>query len=182
MNVYAGEGRAPEYLALNPLGQIPTLVDSALVLRESNAILQYLAEAHDAELAGRTLAERGETAQWLFWEASQWQPALATTLSGVVGHRLLPAHVPAPEATVDWETAPCAPLLEALERHLEGRSHLVGERLGIADFGVAGMTTYFRAASFPFDAHPHVSAWLDRLARVPAWSESLADLWRIDAA
>ena len=46
INVYRGEGRAVEYLAVNPQGKVPSLVDGNLMLWESNAILQYLAEAH----------------------------------------------------------------------------------------------------------------------------------------
>ena len=46
VNVFEGEGRAPEYLAINPFGKIPTLVDDDLTLGESNAILQYIAESY----------------------------------------------------------------------------------------------------------------------------------------
>ena len=48
VNVYRGEGRTPQYLAINPSGKIPTLIDGEFVLTESNAILLYLAEAHGA--------------------------------------------------------------------------------------------------------------------------------------
>jgi glutathione S-transferase len=46
VNVYRGEGRKPEYLAINPSGKIPTLIEGEFILFESNAILLYLAEAH----------------------------------------------------------------------------------------------------------------------------------------
>jgi|SRR5271157_435630 len=46
VNVYRGEGRSAKYLAINPSGKIPTLVDGEFTLYESNAILQYLSEAH----------------------------------------------------------------------------------------------------------------------------------------
>jgi len=44
--LYRGEGRAAEYLAINPAGKIPALVDGDFTLCESNAILQYICEAH----------------------------------------------------------------------------------------------------------------------------------------
>ena len=46
VNVYRGEGRTPGFLAINPLGKIPVLVEGDLTLAESNAILVYIAEAH----------------------------------------------------------------------------------------------------------------------------------------
>ena len=69
VNVYRGEGRTPQYLAVNPGGKIPTLVDGEFVLSESNAILLYLAEAHGGNrLWPNELQQRGRIAQWLFWE------------------------------------------------------------------------------------------------------------------
>lgn len=55
VNVYAGMGRTPEFLGRNPWGKVPTLVDGDLTLWESNAILQYITEAHGGfRLHGRT--------------------------------------------------------------------------------------------------------------------------------
>src|SRR5271167_3782965 len=65
VNVYRGEGRTAEYLAINPTGKIPTLVDGDLTLYESNAILQYLCEAHgDYRLWSREPQQRGRIARW----------------------------------------------------------------------------------------------------------------------
>src|SRR4051812_35031274 len=70
-NVYQGEGRAPEYLAINPSGKIPTLIDGDFTLSESNAILQCLSEAHgDFQLWFREPRRRADVSRWLFWEAS----------------------------------------------------------------------------------------------------------------
>src|SRR5262245_49524252 len=70
VDVYEGAGRAPAYLALNPSGRIPTLVDDAFVLVESNAILTYLAERYGG--ARPTPERRAEILAWMFWEASAW--------------------------------------------------------------------------------------------------------------
>jgi len=65
VNVYRGEGRAAEYLAINPTGKIPTLVDGDFTLYESNAILQYICEAHgDFRLWSREPQQRGRIARW----------------------------------------------------------------------------------------------------------------------
>lgn len=178
VNVYRGEGRAPEYLAINPAGKIPALVDGALTLSESNAILVYLCEAHGAyRLWSREAAGRAEIARWLFWEAAHWQPALVGVLSGFVGHRLLPEAVPAPAGPPDWGSAQLAPLLGLLEQRLAAHPFLAGAELTLADFCVAGMATYFRAAEFPFAARPRLAAWYARIEALPAWRETEDPLW-----
>lgn len=97
IDVYRGEGRSPEYLAVNPSGKIPTLIDGEFVLFESNAILLYLAEARGANrLWSSESRQRSRIAQWLFWESAHWQPVLIALLSGLVGHRLLPERIPSP--------------------------------------------------------------------------------------
>ena len=170
VNVYRGEGRAPGYLAINPTGKIPTLVDEDLTLVESNAILQYLCEAHgDFRLWSREPKLRGRIARWLFWESAHWQPTLAPLLSPCVGHRLLPNLVPPPAAGPDWDADALSPLMAALGTALSASRFLVGDEITIADFAVAGMVTYFPVARFPFEKYPAFEAWYRRIEMLEAW-------------
>lgn len=170
VNVYRGEGRAPGYLAINPTGKIPTLVDGDLTLVESNAILQYLCEAHgDFRLWSREPKLRGRIARWLFWESAHWQPTLAPLLSPCVGHRLLPNLVPPPAAGPDWDADALSPLMAALGTALSASRFLVGDEITIADFAVAGMVTYFPVARFPFEKYPAFAAWYRRIEMLEAW-------------
>ncbi|HWW29913.1 MAG TPA: glutathione S-transferase family protein [Steroidobacteraceae bacterium] len=170
VNVYRGEGRAPGYLAINPTGKIPTLVDEDLTLVESNAILQYLCEAHgDFRLWSREPKLRGRIARWLFWESAHWQPTLAPLLSPCVGHRLLPNLVPPPAAGPDWDADALSPLMAALGTALSASRFLVGDEITIADFAVAGMVTYFPVARFPFEKYPAFAAWYRRIEMLEAW-------------
>lgn len=178
VDVYRGEGRSPEYLAINPSGKIPTLVDAELTLTESNAILLYLADAYrGGDLLGRDPADRARVASWMFWEAAHWQPALTGVLAPAVGHRLRPDALPEPEAPPDWSAGALAPLLERLETALGERAFLTGDAPTLADFSVGGMTTYFRACGFPSAAHPRIAAWLDRLDALDAWRETRVPPW-----
>ena len=182
VNVYQGEGRRPEFLAINPLGKIPALVDGGLTLCESNAILVYISEQHgNFGLWSREPRARAEILRWLFWESSAWQPALSVLLAPCVGHRLLPKVVPAPPTAPDWQSAETAPLLASLDAQLAGRMFLTGPELTIADLAVAGMTTYFRHAEFPSLAHPNLSAWLARIDALEAWKASADPLWEGEA-
>jgi glutathione S-transferase len=179
VNVYAGEGRRPEYLRINPSGKIPTLVDGELVLTESNAILIYLAEAHgDFRLFSRDPAERARITRWLFWEAAHWQPVLSLVLADFVGHLLLPETVPAPRTPPNWEDERLRPLLDRLERRLGERVYVASNDLSIADFCVGGMTTYFRAAGFPFGRYPNLTTWYEGLERLDAWRETAVEPWK----
>jgi glutathione S-transferase len=178
INVYRGEGRTAEYLAINPSGKIPILVDGEFTLTESNAILIYLAEVHGGyRLWSRDAPVRSKIAQWLFWESSQWQPALSTCLADLVGHRLLPEKIPQPRSAPDWNNGLLKPLLKMLETTLSYQSFLTGEGVTLADFAVAGMTTYFRAASFPFHAFSAVSRWCGRIEALDSWRETATPLW-----
>jgi glutathione S-transferase len=182
VNVYQGEGRTREYLAINPTGKIPTLVDGDFVLGESNAILIYLAEAHgDCRLWSRDPRRRGAIAQWLFWESAHWQPGLAC-LSEVVGHRLFPERIPRPRSAPDWQGAALQPPLRTLETALAGHLFVAGAGLTIADFSVAGMMTYFRVASFPFDRYPTIARWYAWLEAQDSWRSTEAALWAAPAS
>ena len=178
VNVYRGEGRTPQYLAINPSGKIPTLIDGEFVLAESNAILLYLAEAHGAnQLWSSDPKERGGIARWLFWESAHWQPTLIGLLSDLVGHRLLPERIPKPQQAPDWSSVAVQPILNTLEKGLSANAFLAGSKASIADFAVAGMTTYFQVANFPFQRFPKIAAWYARLESFESWRDTASPLW-----
>jgi glutathione S-transferase len=178
VNVYRGEGRNPAYLAINPSGKIPSLIDGEFMLAESNAILLYLAEAHGGnQLWSSDAKQRGRIAQWLFWESAHWQPTLIAFLSEVVGHRLLPERIPRPRHTPDWSSALVQPILKTLESALGRAAFLAGPSATIADFSVAGMTTYFKAAAFPFQRFPKISGWYAQIEALESWRGTLSPVW-----
>src|SRR5271166_4644080 len=74
-----GEHKNPEYLALNPNGAVPTLVDGDFVLTESRAIMQYLASKKpESGLLPRDEAARADVLRWQFWDAAHFSPQLGT--------------------------------------------------------------------------------------------------------
>lgn len=180
VDVYRGEGRSAAFLAVNPSGRIPVLVDGDFTLTESNAILQYLCEAHGEDrLWSRDARTRAAISRWLFWEAAHWQPVLTGVLAPFVGHALLPDVVPAPAAAPTWQSESLAPLLATLETQLVAQPFLAGAELTIADFSVAGMMTYFRAARFPFPEWRNLGDWYSRIEALPAWRATEAELWSV---
>jgi len=178
VNVYRGEGRSPQYLAINPSGKIPTLIDGEFVLSESNAILLYLAEAHGANrLWSSEPKQRSRIAQWLFWESAHWQPTFIAFLSEFAGHRLRPESIPRPQHPPDWSSVLVQPILKTLETGLSADAFLAGPAATIADFAVAGMTTYFRAAAFPYQRFPKIAEWYARIESFESWRSTQSPLW-----
>jgi glutathione S-transferase len=178
VDVYRGEGRTPEFLAIHPQGKIPVLVDGKLTLLESNAILQYVSEAHGGyRLWSHDPKERAAIARWLYWEASQWQPALAPILGGFVARSLglLPDDTP---VVVDWAEERFRAVAQMLDDHLRGREYLANDELSIADFSVGAMMMYVRGAWFPFGELPGIAAWYERIEQLDAWKETAAGPWR----
>ena len=77
--------KVPEFLALNPNGQVPVVIDDGFVLWESNAILIYLAEkAGDGRLLPMDLRERARVQQWLSWQVSELGPAWGYAVQAIV--------------------------------------------------------------------------------------------------
>lgn len=179
VDVYHGAGQAPAYLAINPSGKIPALVDGGFTLWESGAILIYLAEAHaDCRLWSREPRRRADIARWLFWESAHWQPALSALLAERVGQLLFPERAGPRPALVRWDDPAFLRVAAQLDAHLDGRDTLVGDELTLADFAVAGMMTYARAVDFPFERHPQIAAWYARIEALEAWRSTLRAPWR----
>jgi len=177
VNVYAGEGRTEEYLAIHPLGKIPALVDSDFTLWESNAILLYLAEAYGGgRLWSNSVKGRADIARWMFWESSEWQPALSGVLASFATQRLFP-NPTAPAVEVDWSDARFRRMARFLDDQLRGRAHLVDDALTLADFSVAAMLMYVKDARFPSDDFPNIAAWYAGIDRLDAWKTTAEAPW-----
>jgi len=73
----------PEFLALNPNGQIPVYVEGQFVLWESNAILIYLAD-REGQLLASQLEQRALALQWLGWQASELNPPWAYAVQALI--------------------------------------------------------------------------------------------------
>jgi glutathione S-transferase len=178
VNVYQGDCQSDWYRELNPWGKVPTLVDGDFVLWESNAILVYLSEAFgDFALSARAHRARSDILRWLFWEASEWQPTLTRVLAPRVAQLLFPTPGAA-AAPVSWDDGYLRALMRVLEAAVDADGFVCGRDLSIADFALAGMSTYFPATGFPSEQHPSLAAWMQRMDELPAWASTAVEPWR----
>lgn len=170
VDLFKGENRSPEFLALNPNGQIPVFVDEDGPLYEASAINLRLAIRAESDLfpKGR---DRDLILQWMFWAAEHWRqgpPVLFTERFAkvVMGQEQDPRAIADAEASIrKW-----AAILDA---HLEGRTFVVGDKVSLADFDIAATLTHLPRTHPPYEEFPNVMAYHHRmLAEVPAWKRT----------
>jgi glutathione S-transferase len=77
VSVPQGEPRSPEFLKVNPRGQVPVLVDGDLVLREGGAIINYLLDKHNSNMLPKSQPERAQSLEWLMFANATLHPAYA---------------------------------------------------------------------------------------------------------
>jgi glutathione S-transferase len=161
-------GRA-DYSALNPNAMVPLLVDGSFTLWESNAIMQYLADkASNNALFPRDPQTRADVARWQFWETTHFNKAFGTLAFEAVAKPKLGLG-PTDAALVERARAGLAQFAPVLERHLEDRQHVVGDRMTLADYSVMTFEAYRPAVPFDWAPYPKVNAYLDRMATVDHW-------------
>lgn len=172
VNLATGEQKRPEYLALNPNGRVPALVDGDFVLTESNAIMMYLADKRQGNtLYSSDLRARADVNRWLFWQASHWGPAIgALTFENVLKKRFGggepdPVHVKRNEDLLKQLGA-------VLDAHLAKREWVSGDHVTIADLGLSAPLMYLQAASLPLEAFENVMKWFGRVKELDAWKKS----------
>ncbi|HWL04442.1 MAG TPA: glutathione S-transferase family protein [Xanthobacteraceae bacterium] len=165
VDILRGESRTPEFLAMNPNGQVPLLeVAPDRYLAESNAILWFLAEGSD--LIPTDPIERAEALQWTFFEQHSLEPNIGAAyfwLCLVRGGRELQQH-----ALDDWMEEGYR-ALSVMDRHLRERPFFVGNRYTIADIALYAYTHLAHLADFELDGFPSVRQWLERVESHPAY-------------
>ena len=172
IDVANGEHKSPDYLALNPNGMIPTLVDGPLTLWESRAIIQYLASKKPASgLLGRDEADRADITRWLTWDAAHLSPPVGTLIFETLFKPMLGLGAPNPEA-IQRATGEVRRFFAVLDASLMGRTHLAGGGLTIADLGTAATLTYAERLQLPVAGFANLAPWLGRIAALPGWKSA----------
>ena len=166
-----GEHQKPAYTAVNPNQKLPALVDGDLTLWESNAILQYLADANGASDAYPTdLQTRADINRWLFWESNSWFPSCYVYMIENVDKTFMGEEPDA--AALEAEDPNFHKLAGILEARLQGRDWLCGDRVSIADISIAAPMFLHELQKLPLEAHATLRAWMDRVEALPSWQKT----------
>lgn len=171
VNLRAGAHKHPDFLRLNPAGKVPVLVDGDLVLTESAAIVMYLAEKYrDKGLIPADLKERALAYRWIMFAVTE----LEQPLWRIARHTFLypeDKRLPADIALAKQEFAAMA---EVLDRHLEGRQFIVGDRITIADCVTAYLIDWANEQQL-IDCYPQLRAYLKRMYERPKAPQRIAE-------
>lgn len=163
-----GGNNEPKYLALNPMGLIPTMDEDGFVLWESNAIVRYLAGKHGAgSLMPSDLRRRAEAERWMDWQLSALGPAITPVFLGLIR---TPPDKRDP-AAIEAGRKRTAQMFAILDAHLAGRQYVAGDSLSVGDIAL-GIFAY-RWFNFPVERPEikNVGAWYERLTRRPAFKQ-----------
>ncbi|MEO1241069.1 MAG: glutathione S-transferase family protein [Pseudomonadota bacterium] len=160
LDIMKGETRTEEFLAVNPFGQVPTvLLPDGRIITQSNAIIVYLAEAHGGKLLPEDPLARSNVFQWLFWEQNSHEPYIA-------GRRFRKAFKKLSDDEIDAEWLPRGyAALDLMERTLTDAGYLAGDALTLADIAVVAYTRVAESGGFALSDYPEVRSWIARVER-----------------
>ena len=154
-----GETRTPEFLALNPAGQVPVVVlDDDRPLAQSNAIIRYL--ARDSLFVPRDPYLAARMDEWLFWEQYSHEPYIAVCRYQLV-YLGKPASALDPDRVRRGHAA-----LALLERHLATTRFLVGGSCTLADVALLAYTRLAPEGGFALQDYPAIRRWIGDAERL----------------
>lgn len=157
---------------VNPCGKVPVLEDDGMLLWESCAIMQYLADKVGAEeLYPKALKARADVNRWMFFGAQHFSPAIGILTWEYLWKKLVTGQDPDPVEIAKGE-AFVHEHARVLDQHLATRQWLSGERLTLADLAVAAPMMYANRANVPLQGYPHLLAWAERVRQLPAWRDT----------
>jgi glutathione S-transferase len=181
VDLVKGEQRTAGFLAINPNGKVPALVDADLRLWEANAIMCHLSLKAGADLWPSDEGRQVEVLRWLSWDTSHFTRHAGALYFEHIIKPLLGIGDPDPAVTVE-ATGYFRQFAAVLDAHLSSRTHLVGDALSVADFAVAVSLPYAEKAKLPLGDFPAVQRWHARLCELPAWREPFPALAAAAAA
>lgn len=152
LDLQTGENRQPEYLAINPTGKVPAIVDGDVKLWESGAILLYLADKYGQPQ--QTTEHRALLAQWVLFANATLGPGIFIEASR---EREMPK------------------LMGALTDALGQQSYLLGEEFTVADVAVGSILNYIPLMlKIDLSGYPVVDGYMKKLAARPAFGKAFA--------
>lgn len=174
VDLQAGDQRKPEFLALNPNGKVPLIVDDGVPVFESMAILIHLGQRYgqDAGLWPAAGAKaHGQALAWVVW--------VAATLSPIMFRYMMNTQERFPAEARNSKQAESAKaeldkLIGIVEAHLGKQPYMIGDSFTYVDLAVASAMGFWRMAGHDFSAYPRIAKWIDACQSRPAFKATMA--------
>jgi len=171
-----GDSHKPAFLALNPTGRTPTLVDGDFKLWETLAIMQYIAGKKTSSLWPNDTRTCADITRWQSWTLAHWnRDACVPLLFERFVKKMLNLGEPDQAAIAKGADA-FGKEAGMLDAHLAKQKYLVGDALTIADFATASPLFYAEKANLPLQPYPHIRDWFARVSALPCWRETAAQM------
>jgi glutathione S-transferase len=173
-----GAAQKPEYLALNPTGKLPTLVDGDFVVTETLAIVVYLAEKYPQKgLLPTDLKQRTQLNRWMSFVITE----LEQPLWRIARNSFLYPEQRRQPADIEIAKGEFRKMAAVLEAHMQGREFLIGDRVSVGDFITAHTLDWGNEAEL-LDQSPTLLAYMERMYERPKAAMRIKDAFKSVAA
>lgn len=164
VDFFHGETRTPEFREVNPMGEVPVMIDGDLTLTQSGVMQMHVTE-RTGRFGGRDAEEARQVMRWMFWDNHK--------LSSLAGPaRFMANFLPEekrPQEAIGWLQGRLTSAYKVLDAHLDGRDWIVGDGPTNADFCCCGYLYYPEPFGFDRADWPNIHRWLDGIAALPGW-------------
>jgi glutathione S-transferase len=167
---FSEDSKSEDYLAVNPNGRIPALIDGDLVLFESMAINLYLAKTYGGDLYPGNASDEARANQWSVWAISEIEPL---QMQIVIQKIFVPEDKRDAGIIARAEKGLERPL-KVLDAQLSNRTYLLGDQFSIADLNVAAVMLLLNMVDYDYSAHTHVKRWADSCYARPSLAAAQA--------
>ncbi|HKL06358.1 MAG TPA: glutathione S-transferase [Roseovarius sp.] len=164
VDFFNGETRGEAFRALNPMGEVPVLVDGDVTLTQSGVMQMYVTE-QTGKFGGDTPDEAREIMRWMFWDNHKLSSQAGMT-------RFLMNFLPEakrPEGVIPFMQGRLKAAYTTLNAHLAGRDWIVGEGLTNADLSCCAYLFYPEPFGFDRTDWPEIDRWLSNIEGLPGW-------------
>lgn len=164
VDFFKGETRTEAYRNINPMGEVPVLVDGDFKLSQSGVILDYLAE-REGRFGGVDKQHEREILRWLLFDNHKLTSYIATL-------RFLRRFTDQGESDVTrFFEARAKAALQILDTQLAEKRFITGDGLTIADLSLCGYLYFGEELGFPLTVYANVLRWLDEIKAQPGWAD-----------
>ena len=167
---FGPDSKTPEYLAVNPNGRIPALIDGELRLFESMAINLYLCKTYGGALYPAAAHDEARAWQWSVWAMSEIEPLQMQ----VVSQRFFTPEDQRNPAVIDKAVNGLQRPLQVIDAALAGKEWLIGTQFSVADLNVACVMQTMKRAGIETSAYANVDRWLAACSARPALARARA--------
>ena len=165
VDFFNGETRTEEYrTGINPMGEVPAMVDGDVRLTQSGVIQMYVTEK-SGRFGGATREEAREVMRWVFWDNHKLssQAGMTRFLMNFLPEDKRPAEV------ISFMQGRLKAAYQVLNSHLEGRDWIVGDGITNADISCCGYLFYPEPFGFDRTDWPNIDRWLSRIEATKGW-------------